>query len=568
MPLTWSLSGAARDQCDAPLCDKIATELKLDPLLAQLLYMRGIQSVEDARLFLYPKLTDLRDPNELHGIPEAVTLIEQHHALGNRIMIHGDYDVDGCTSAAIMARCLSLIAKPPLVFIPHRTEHGYGFGAAGIAYAQENDVKLMITTDCGVTAYREIEEVRQLRIDVLVIDHHLLGDEGLPQANVIIHPEVDGNTSAFSGLSAAGLCFKLAQALAGRAALEWLDLAALGTVADVAPLTGENRIMVKFGLEQLSRGVNPGLKALAHEAKLKSTVVARDLAFVFGPRVNASGRIGSAGKSLRLLTTNDKAEARDLAHSLEGDNRTRQKLERKAVREAVRTVEREVNFSRDKVIVVWSHDWHPGVVGIVAARLVDKYHRPSIVISLFDGWGRGSARSVRGVDVHALLEQSQATLITFGGHAQAAGVEVEEKNLQAFRRQINLAMNQSIEPEMLLKTVRVDIELDTLGALSMRFIQQTKLLEPLGQGNRKPVFMTKGLSLKGNPTTPHRHELRFWVQNEDTVLEARWKYPQYLPWDQCEQLDLVYSPAVTQIEGNDVPYLEVRDVRLSQERVS
>jgi len=485
MQTSWALLPEAPSESGIDLCEKLEAELKLHPLIIKLLLLRGIGSVEDAQEFLTPQLTDLEDTFSLPGIREAKDLILRHVKSESRVMIHGDYDVDGVTSTAVLSRTLERLGMRPDVYIPHRVDDGYGLCNKGVEYARIKGSHLLIATDCGVCSHTEIQAARDAGIDVIVIDHHKLSSEGLPLANAIVHPSAGEGGEAFKDHSAVGLCFKLSQALLGNAAYDLLDLVALGTVGDLAPLLGENRIFVKYGIERLEEGSNPGLKALRESARLRGKITSVHLAFILGPRINASGRMGSAEAAYRMLVSSDPEECETLASALENDNRMRQRLEQTAVRDAIRKVEGEVNFSRDRIIVVWDKKWHHGVIGIVAARLVEKYHRPAIVIRVDEeGVGKGSARSIKGVDIYQSIERVSSKLIQFGGHAQAAGITIKADQLSPFKEALNQSVREDISPETLVKSYQADCEIGNLSDLSPQLLEQLSLFGPFGFGNR------------------------------------------------------------------------------------
>lgn len=544
--------------------DELVASLKISPLLAGLLIRRGIASLPAARIFLSPSLTDLQDPFLLPGMNEAVKLIRTHLAAGSKILIHGDYDVDGVTASAVLWQALRKLGADPFVFLPHRVSDGYGFTQAGVNAVKKNEAELLITVDCGISAAGPIGAISASGVDVIVVDHHQIPAEGVPQASVIVHPLMGESGKAFKELSAVGLAFKLAQALLGDAAHEFLDLAALGTVADLAPLTGENRILVKYGLRKLFERGTLGLKALMTEAKLKGKVNAGHLGFVLGPRINASGRMASADCAFKLLISEKLKEAEELAKTLDEENRLRQRIERKVCEEAVEKVEREVNFKRDRVMVVWGKHWHQGVLGIVASRLVEKFYRPAIVISFEgEGPGKGSARSIPKFNVFSALEKTAEFLVEFGGHEQAAGLRIEENQLEAFRKAVNEEASVMLDPACLVKAYQVDFEVETLGALSMPFARELDLFEPFGLGNPKPLFLTRNLSIKGQPVYSGKDRLKFWAEDGTATLEASWYRPRFVPGEDLRRIDLIYTLNSKTIVGEEFPYLEVKDLRVS-----
>ncbi len=472
---------------------------EFSPAFRRLLEKRNLGKASEIEAFLFSGLSSLHDPFLMKNMKDVKARIEKAVQTQEKILIHGDYDVDGITGVAVMARTLEKLGGKYTTFLPERERDGYGVSEAAIHQAREQGVGLIVTVDCGITAKSEIEIARSHGMDVIVIDHHRLPADGLPNTHLILNPLQEDCPYPFKDLSAAGLAFKLGQALTGEAAFDHLDLVALSTISDIAPLTGENRILVKKGLEMLSERKNAGLRALAEIAKMKASQVnVGHVGFILGPRLNAAGRMSSADTALRLLLTESPREAQSLAKILDAENKARQKMERETTQEAVRKVERTVNFNRERVIVVEGQGWHRGVIGIVASRLVEKFERPAIVISVENGIGRGSGRSIKNFHLFNALRSCDALLAEFGGHAQAAGLTVVEKNIPALREKINAFAFENLAPEELKRRVTVDMELK-LEELTGRFIDELELLEPHGIGNPRPVFQSGDLQLRSKP---------------------------------------------------------------------
>jgi single-stranded-DNA-specific exonuclease len=568
METAWELAHENEQALSDELLSELDPSFRLSPLTLKFLYGRGLRSRAQIDHYLYANLEELQDPYAVPGMREAVEVIRRHIAARNMILIHGDYDVDGVTSSAVLYRVLAKVGARVSVFLPHRMTDGYGLTRVGVARAKATGASLLITADCGITAFEPVREARAAGIDVIVTDHHQLSPHGLPEATAIVHAALAQSGEPFRDLSAVGLAYKLAQALVGEASFDLLDLVALGTVADVAPLVGENRIFVRFGLERLAAGKNVGLRAIASQARLRGRPNASHLAFVFGPRINASGRVDSADHAFRLLVSEDAREAEELARKLEEENKLRRRLEREAVSQAVEKVEREVHFNRDRVIVVWDRRWHPGVIGIVASRLVDRFYRPAVVISVDEkGMGKGSARSVRYFNVFRALSEASGHLVEYGGHEQAAGLKIEERNLEAFREDINRVASSIMEVSCLVKSFDVDLEVPDLEALSPQFLREIELLEPFGAGNPKPVFLTRNLMLKGKPEQAGENRLRFWITDGRVTFEAVWQKAKPVPWHDALRMDVLYTPALKTWNGQPIAYLEIRDVRVQDDAV-
>jgi single-stranded-DNA-specific exonuclease len=466
------------------------------PAFRKLLEKRGFVQDSEIESFLFSGLSSLHDPFLMKNMREVKARVEKAISAKEKILIHGDYDVDGITGVAVLARTLEKLGGEYTTFLPERERDGYGVSGSAIHKAREQGVGLIVTVDCGITAKREIEIARSHGMDVIVIDHHRLPVDGLPDTHLILNPLQEDCTYPFKELSAAGLAFKLSQALIGDEALGFLDLVALSTISDIAPLTGENRILVKKGLAMLSERKNPGIRALAEVAKMKAVKVdTGHVGFILGPRLNAAGRMSSADTALQLLLTRVPREAESLAKILDAENRDRQRSERETTQEALRKVERAVNFNRERVLVVDGAGWHRGVIGIVASRLVEKYERPAIVISVEKGVGRGSGRSIKGFHLFNALSSCENILEEFGGHEQAAGLTVAEKNIPLLRERINAFAFEHLSPEALKRHVTVDMELK-LSELTSRFLEELELLEPHGMGNPRPVFRSGDLQLR------------------------------------------------------------------------
>lgn len=528
--------------------------------------MRGLASDTAQREFLAADLAHLTDPLQMKGMAEAVARIRRACEHGEKILIHGDYDVDGVTAAAIMARTLTDLGASFETFLPDRADDGYGVSERAIREAASRGITVLITVDCGITAHEQLAAAKSLGVDTIVIDHHRIPSEGLPPAAVILNPLQPECAYPFKELSAGGLAFKFSQALIGPRAIANLDLAALSTVGDVAPLNGENRIVVRHGLKQLSERATPGIKALSEAASIKARQMnTAHIGFMLGPRINAAGRMSSPQIALRLLMTESPREAESLARILEEENKTRQREERQVVKEAVAEVERTVNFNRDRVIVVGRRGWHAGVIGIVASRLVDRYHRPAVVIAFGEGnKGKGSGRSIKNFNLFLALQSCQEFFEAFGGHPQAAGLSIMEEHLAAFRRRINEYAAAEYAPEIFVRSVTADLEIG-LSEINARFIRELELFEPHGAGNPRPVFRTAGLHLKGKPQMLSPQTAKFWLTDGSVVFQAVWSdragegFPAWLGKE--IQADVAYSVKAKMRDGIEEVSLEIKEIK-------
>jgi len=490
----WSV----RRQPNPELVGSLARALTIPDALAALLVQRGYDSVGDAQAFLRPTLAGLSDPLAWVDMAGAAELIAATVRRGDPILVHGDYDVDGQCAAALLTRVLREAGAHAHAFVPHRLRDGYDFGPAGLARARELGARLIVTCDCGITAVGPVQAARDAGIDVIVTDHHLPGDE-LPPAAAVLDPRRPDCPSPDKELCGTGVVFKLAQALVPVLGLpeqlpwHFLDYVALATVADVVPLTGENRILVRHGLKLLARSRWTGLAALVDAAGLtEKPLRAAHVGFILAPRLNAAGRIGDAGDGLRLLLTDDPDEAARLARELETLNARRQEMDQQILAAAEARLATALGAD-DRAIVLAADDWHPGVIGIVASRLVERYGRPTFLIAWDEasGLGRGSGRSIPGFDLHAALHRVSHCLERYGGHRMAAGLTVRRDRFEEFRIAFLEVAGQLLSPDDLAPAQRVDLELP-LGDLSEELERLIRHLEPCGAGNPAPVFGVRG----------------------------------------------------------------------------
>jgi single-stranded-DNA-specific exonuclease len=492
---------------DAKLSKEIAAGCGVSPVTAQILVNRGVRDPEDAARFLKPSLSDLKDPALLADISPAADRIRRASGEKQSILIFGDYDVDGVTSSALVHRLLRLCGTDSDIYLPSRTVEGYGLSEVAVREIIARKPDLVVTVDCGVSAEEEVRALGAAGIDVIVTDHHPPG-ETLPDAVAVVDPKRKDCTYPFEELAGVGVAFKLAWEIARRFSqakkvspelrrflVDSLGLVALGTVADVVPLVGENRVLVNSGLGVLASGTHVGIDALAGVARLKGSMTATDVAFRLGPRMNAAGRMGSADDALRLLLEEDPSRAKEIATRLDRANRERQRLEDRILRSASPLP--EVSDESKASIVAGSDDWHEGVLGIVASRLAERTGRPTALVAFRGDEGKGSARSVPGVDLGRALAECRGTLIRCGGHAAAAGLRVERARLDEFRAEFESAVRRQLDGGLPEPVLRFDAEVAP-GDLSLGLAEEIDLLRPFGHGNRKPVFSARGMELGGD----------------------------------------------------------------------
>jgi single-stranded-DNA-specific exonuclease len=504
------------------LVQALATGLKLPEALAGILVQRGYAELDDARRFLRPSLTDLSDPLALKDMDRAVELIVHAVQRKTPILVHGDFDVDGQCASALLTRALRLAGGNAMAFVPHRLRDGYDFGPAGLAQARAIGATLIITCDCGITAVESVAVAKRAGIEVIVTDHHLPGPV-LPPADAVLDPQRPDDSSGATGLCGTGVAFKLVQALvpalglSPNLPLHLLDLVALATVADVVPLVGENRILVKHGLKLLADSRWVGIRALVETAGLSGRAIrAGHVGFILGPRLNAAGRISDASEGLKLLLTDDPVEAMALARKLDVLNSERQLIDQRILDQVLDQLSQAEAL--DAGIVLDGEGWHPGVVGIVASRVGERYGRPTFLIA-FDGEiGKGSGRSISRFNLHAALTECGDLLERYGGHHMAAGLTVRRDNLGAFRTRFAGVARQLLGPDDLGPEQRVDLEISLAQATS-DFERLARYLEPCGAGNPTPVLGVREVRFSRRAIVGSGH-LKGMLEDGDAQLSA------------------------------------------------
>ena len=474
------------------------------PCIAALLQRKGFTCADDVDAFLQPRLRSLTDPFLLPNMDAAVSRILQAIDRRERVTLFGDYDVDGVTSLALLAEMLRAYGLAPDLFLPLRMEEGYGLSRESVERCwEQHHPQLLIAVDCATSSVAEVAELRRRGADVIILDHHE-PKESLPHCVAVVNPKIS-DECAFRYLCSVGIVFKVCHALLKRRPLSTfdlkaqLDLVALGTVADIVPLHGENRVLVHRGLQQLGRTERIGIRKLMEVAGVRAPLCAEDIGFRLGPRLNAAGRLATAEKALRLLLTRDEAEATELATLLDVQNRERQGVEKEICAAAEEQVALEFNPERDAAIVVGARDWHPGVLGIVASRLTRKYHRPTIVVGFdADGLGKGSGRSIEGLSLVEALTRCDKRLEKYGGHEMAAGLSIRDENFAAFADEFRAAARELLSEEALQARIHLDHEL-TLAELNGDLLSWHALLEPFGSGNTQPTFFAREVEPAAEP---------------------------------------------------------------------
>ncbi|MDD3987404.1 MAG: single-stranded-DNA-specific exonuclease RecJ [Candidatus Omnitrophica bacterium] len=544
------------------LQEKISKELKISGITSQVLINRGISSVSQADEFLNAGFRQMLDPFSFPDMKKSVERIKQAARNKEKVMIFGDYDVDGITSVALLHNSLKKLGIFTEYYMPHRIKEGYGLSKDILSIAKASGVGLLITVDCGIGNMRQIHELKKNNIDTIITDHHQPFGHDLPCAVGIINPKVNASPYKYRDLAGVGVAFKLCQALSGSSLIDELDLVAIGTVADVVPLTGENRIIVKEGLKVISKARRPGLKALINKAGIRGNKFnPAFISFILAPRLNASGRIGSAQDSLNLLLSSDDEKAQELADLLEQHNRARQRLESRIMEEAEAIINKDVNFKEHKVIVVAKENWHQGVLGIVASKLADRFYRPAIVISLSEKMCKGSARSIKNFHLFNALGECSRFLDGFGGHAHAAGLTITRESIDDFRDSINRLAHKQLSLEDLLPSLDIDMELG-LSDLEEKAVGELEKLAPFGVGNREPLFLTRKLKLKGEPRDLARETLKFYVSDGCYTREVIGFGMRALKnsLKEAEAFDMVYTARMDNWLNEASVILEAKDI--------
>ena len=551
--------------CDFKQAEILSANLGISFNLSRILLNRGISDIVGAERFLFHNLYDLYDPYLLKDMSIAVDRIKKAIINKERVMVLGDYDVDGITSLALLYEFLKMNNIDIIPYLPHRIDEGYGISDSSVDAAIESKVDLFISVDCGITAVALIERLKSSKIDVIVIDHHRPKGEVVPPADAIIDPwQVDCNYPD-KDLAAVGLVFKFLEAILGvedKRLLDFLDLVSLGTVADVASLKGENRILVKEGLKVLSQTDRVGLKELFNIASLKKDRVSvRNIAFVLGPRLNAAGRIDSAEDAFRLLVSKDRAEAEGLASKLEESNRRRREIESNILKESLAVVEEEMDLLKDNIIIVKGRDWHPGVLGIVASKLADKYCRPSIVFSESDKILKGSGRSIPDFNIFKAISSCADILEEFGGHAAACGVAIKSENWDIFKDKMASLTDETFKEVSLVSKIELDGELE-LSAIDDTFFNDLELLEPFGVENPEPKFLTSSVKVNSNIRPLARNFYKFWVKKGSFSYQVLYKDKdgENLP-KEGDLIDIAYTPSLGEWKGVKSVTLFLEDFR-------
>lgn len=550
---------------NSELQSKFSSNLNISPIISQILINRGINNLQDAKNFLSRDISNLYDPFLMNDMDAAVKRIMKAIDEKENITVYGDYDADGLCGTALLMIILQELGGKCMYYLPNRIEEGYGLNKDAVQKCGENRTKLLITVDCGISGKDEIDYAKSLGMDVIITDHHAPVGE-LPVCTGILNPKVPDSRYPYNDLAGVGVAFKLGEALAkihGRIDIKkHLDLVALGTIADIVPITGENRIMVYQGLKALENVSKVGLIKLKIKAGMDKDLQTGHVAFRLAPRINAAGRLQTAETSIKLLLSNDENEAEELSNILNMNNRERQKIEKQVLNSALEQLELKFNFNTDKVIVLENKDWPAGVIGIVAGRIANQYYRPCIVISVENGLGKGSGRSIKNFHLLDALKHCSEHLRKFGGHAHAAGLSIEEILIPSFREKINKYAESVLEPSDLTQQIEIDAEV-SLNDISYELLEQLNSLEPFGYSNPKPCLVSYDLQLYREPKIVGKEHIKFWVKSKGRIFEAiGFNMADYVSlFYEFNTFDIVYRPQINTWMNKETIQLQVVDIK-------
>jgi single-stranded-DNA-specific exonuclease len=555
-------------QNDPALVSRLARELKTSDILARLLINRGIRDAETGHAFLNPNVANLHDPFLMRDMREAVDCVLRAVEQKKKILIYGDYDVDGTTSTVILKKALSLIGADVSYYIPERLKDGYGLREDAMDTAKAQGYELIISVDTGIRACQVVEHARALGLDIIITDHHL-PEEGLPRANAVLNPKRTDCSYPDKNLAGVGVAFKLAQALlveTGRHRLveSFIKVAAIGTIADVVPLVGENRIIARYGLEGLRAPNNIGLRALLEVVGLTGKAVSCfDVGFRLGPRINAVGRMAGASAAVDLFDAADAQAAMRIALAMDEQNAARQQTEADILAQALAQIESDPSISASHVAVIAGEGWHRGVIGIVASRIVERIHRPTIIISVENGLGHGSGRSIRTFHLLDCLTSCADLFERFGGHSHAAGIVVRADRIEELRRRLNEYARRALTRDDLIPVIETDCEIQ-LRQTTLELTEELSHLEPYGPGNPQPVFEAHGVQIVQAPRVMKEKHLKFRALQGSKWIDCVW-------WGQSERaaeifpgdrVSLAFTISENTFNDNTQVQITVRDLKI------
>lgn len=562
--MRWTLKSKPKKE----KVQKLQDELQVDALIATLLVQRGVETYEQAKAFFRPSLNDLHDPFLMKDMDKAVARIEEAIDNGENILVFGDYDVDGTTAVSLVSSYLKSYYSNIATYIPDRYNEGYGISYAGIDFAEDNEFTLIIALDCGIKSIDHIAYAKAKNIDFIICDHHRPGDE-LPNAVAVLDPKRTDCSYPYDELCGCGIGFKLIQALASKRGqtledlLLYLDLVATAIAADIVPITGENRVLAKYGLEVINSNPRPGIKALIQNVNKKILTIT-DVVFIIAPRINAAGRIKHGNEAVSLLTEYDLDQAEQFASEIEQHNSDRKGLDKQITVEALAQIEAN-NEKENFTTVIYQENWHKGVIGIVASRLTETYYRPTIVFTKSGDKLAASARSVKDFDVYNAIEACSEHLEQFGGHKYAAGMTLKEENYLAFKTAFEKEVQKTISPELLVPEIEIDSEIN-LSDITPKLIRVLNQFEPFGPENMTPVFMTKNIKDTGYPKLLGKEEehLKLFVKQENSEgfgAIAFFMGNKKESISNQKPFDAVYCIDENEFKGTVTVQLRIKDIR-------
>lgn len=572
----WNHQPLTREQREQ--AEAISSHYEGMPSMGELLVRRGVTSIQEAEAFFSPALSHLHNPFLMPDMDKAVNRLNKAMGAKERILIYGDYDVDGTTAVALVYKYLQNYYSNIEYYIPTRYEDGYGISMKSIDYAAENGVKLVIVLDCGIKAINEIEYAKKKGVDFIICDHHM-PDEVLPPAVAILNPKMPGSTYPCPHLSGCAVGFKFMQAFARSNGLtnhneleSLLDLVAVSIAADLVPIVGENRVMAYHGLRRLNSNPNLGLRSIIRLCKLiNKDITISDVIFKIGPRINASGRMQSGAEAVDLLVCRDLHEAYEKGKDIDQYNKDRKELDKQITEEANRIIEENIGTIEDKrSIVVYNKDWHKGIIGIVASRLTELYYKPAVVLTYSNGMATGSSRSIQGFDIYSAVDSTRDLLENFGGHPYAVGLTMKEENIHGFRRRFEKYVSENIQPNQLEPQLEIDAEID-FAQITPEFVSYLKRFNPMGPGNQKPLFCSRNVFDFGTSKLVGKNSEHIKLELEDNstshVLNAiAFNMSQYFEHIHSHKpIDICYTIDQTK-RSNDLNSIQlmIRDIRPSK----
>lgn len=550
--------------------DELHNSLKINKILCNILVQRGLNDFNKSKDFFRPQLRDLHSPWLMKDMEKAVERILQAIDSKEKILVYGDYDVDGTTSVACMFQYLQQLTEQVEFYIPHRYREGYGVSKMGIDYAKENGFSLIVSLDCGIKSIDLIAYAKTLNIDFIVCDHHL-PDAELPAAVAILNAKQIDCNYPYKELCGCGVGFKLMQALSEKlqlpeeSYLQYLDLVSIAIAADIVPITGENRILAYYGLQRVNENPSAGIKALMQLAGVQKIMYITNLVFIIAPRVNAAGRMDDAKKAVQLFIEKDVTKAMEFSEMLHSDNTDRKEADTSTTQEALAIIEKDENNINKKTTLVYQEHWHKGVVGIVASRLIETYYRPTIVLTKSGEYIAGSARSVAGFNLYEAIYACKEYLLGYGGHFAAAGMTLLEENLEAFCNAFEKVVSETIPDELLIPEIIIDAEV-SLKDLTMPFFNILSQMEPFGPENMRPVFIAKKLTDSGFSKIVKEQHLRFSVKQNDIHFTGIGfgMADKYSLLQNNQLVDIVFTLDLNEFNGQQNLQMKVIDMKLSE----